>query len=79
MPNSLSCLQGRRPPSQTRGTTHLTLLHTLAPGIAVPTPHWVEVQGAILHPPAQMQTQGPEQPQVNTEAAAGDRGVKNNV
>lgn len=29
----------------------------------MPTPRWVEVQGAILHPPAQMQTQGPEQPQ----------------
>lgn len=27
------------------------------------TPRWVEVQGAILHPRAQMQTQGPEQPQ----------------
>lgn len=33
------------------------------PGIAKPTPRWVEVQGAILHPPAQMQTQGPEQRQ----------------
>lgn len=29
----------------------------------MPTPRWEEVQGAILHPPAQMQTQGLEQRQ----------------
>lgn len=52
---------GRRLLSQTRGTIQPTLLPTLAPGTVGSTPHWVEAQGAILHPP--IQTREPEQRQ----------------
>lgn len=51
----------RRPLSQTRGTIQPTLLPTLGPGTVGPTHHWVEAQGAIVHP--LIQTREPERRQ----------------